>query len=100
MMLATKVGNSGSVVAVEPNPFNVRLGKLSNAFENIVQLQAMFSSTNGSGVISHQLNGRPFSSEPGSSGLTVPSMTIDELPDNMAPQMWSLSKSKATNSKC
>jgi FkbM family methyltransferase len=82
MMLASEVGNGGSVVAVEPNPFNVRMGKLniqSNGFENIVQLQAMVSSTNGSGVMSHQLNGRPLSSEPGSSGLAVPSMTIDEL---------------------
>jgi FkbM family methyltransferase len=82
MMLASEVGNTGLVVALEPNPFNVRMGRLniqSNGFENIKQIQAMVSSTNGSGVMSFQLNGRPISSEPGPSGLVVPSITIDEI---------------------
>jgi FkbM family methyltransferase len=82
MMLASEVGSNGLVITLEPNPFNVRMGQLniqSNGFDNIVQLQAMVSSTNGSGVMSFQLNGRPVSSEPGAWGLDVPSITIDEL---------------------
>jgi FkbM family methyltransferase len=82
MMLAAEVGRNGLVVALEPNPFNVRMGRLnieSNGFQNIVQLQAMVSSVNGSGVMSFQLNGRPISSKPDSSGLEVTSITIDEL---------------------
>jgi FkbM family methyltransferase len=82
MMLASEVGSDGLVVAIEPNPFNMRMGELniqSNGFNNILQLQAMVSATNGSGVMSFQLNGRPISSEPGPSGLAVPSITIDEL---------------------
>jgi FkbM family methyltransferase len=82
MMLASEVGNSGSVVALEPNPFNTRMGQLniqSNRFGNIVLLQAMVSSTNGSGMMSFQLNGRPISSGSGAWGLNVPSITIDEI---------------------
>jgi FkbM family methyltransferase len=82
MMLASEVGGEGLVVALEPNPFNIRMGRLniqSNGLDNIIQVQAMVSSTNGSGVMSFQLNGRPISSEPGSWGLNVCSMTINEL---------------------
>jgi FkbM family methyltransferase len=82
MMLALEVGQDGSVIVLEPNPFNVRMAKLniqSNGFDNIIQLQAMVSSTNGSGVMSFQLNGRPVSTELGSPGLEVSSITIDEL---------------------
>jgi FkbM family methyltransferase len=82
MMLAREVGEAGRVVALEPNPFNVRMAELnieSNGIKNIIELQAMVSASNGSGVMSFELNSRPVSSEPGSSGRKVSSITIDEL---------------------
>jgi FkbM family methyltransferase len=82
MMLAREVGDSGTVIAVEPNPFNVRVAKLnlqSNDLKNVTQITAMVSSTSGMGVMSFELNARAASLEAGLWRRSVSSVTIDEL---------------------
>jgi FkbM family methyltransferase len=82
MMLAKEVGESGKVVAVEPNPFNVHVAKLnlaSNAIKNVTVVQAMVSCSNGIGRVSFQLNAKPVDGPSGSWGRKVQSVTINQL---------------------
>jgi FkbM family methyltransferase len=82
MLLAKEVGDSGRVIAVEPNPFNVGVAKLnlaSNGIQNVTQLQAMISSTSGVGQVSFQLNSNPVHAELGNWGRKVPSVTLNDL---------------------
>jgi FkbM family methyltransferase len=82
MMLAKEVGASGRVIAVEPNPFNVRVAMLnlaSNGITNVTEVHAMVSSSSGTGHVSFQLNSTPADAESGSWGRKVRSVTINQL---------------------
>ncbi len=82
MMLAKEVGASGRVIAVEPNPFNIRVAKLNlaaNGISNVTEVHAMVASSSGTGQVSFQLNSTPADFESGSWGRKVRSVTINEL---------------------
>jgi FkbM family methyltransferase len=80
MLLAKEVGSSGRVVAIEPNPFNVRIARLNietNGFKNVTTIEAMLSTTNDGGFVSFQLNAEVDPSQ--SYGRKVQSVTLGDL---------------------
>ena len=82
MMLAKEVSDSGRVIAVEPNPFNVGVANLnlaSNGIQNVNEVLAMIAASSGIGQVSFQLNAGPVDRESGLWGRKVASVTVDTL---------------------
>lgn len=82
MLLAKDVGPQGHVIAVEPTPFNVQIGRINlqaNRVDNVTIVESMLGSSNRGGIISFQLNAV---AQPGQAfGREVRSITLDDLID-------------------